>query len=140
MPIPARARDMLRRRYAAVQNPRVFVGGPTEPENAPLVARCGLHDDDAAAMLWDYVADNCTSSLTPSERVTFGPDARRQLGELRAIRNSPLVFPGRDGKPRDGGSCRPILRAMAACGLNSEESVSRDGTAHVRLLAHPEWG
>ena len=47
-----------------------------------------------------------------------------------------LVFPGQGGQPRHDSSCKPILRAMEACGLNSEEMVKAHGRATVHSLRH----
>jgi integrase len=55
--------------------------------------------------------------------------------ELEQRVTNPLVFPNADGTERSG-TCRAILRAMNAIGLNREDIVAEHGKATVHSLRH----
>ena len=99
---------------------------------------------EVARITWDRVDTEGWQSVRlwgskdGEERlVGLSEQARTVLRRRYAERaqGQPLVFPGRLDGPR-GASCRAILRAMTACGLNRADIVAAHGRATVHSLRH----
>jgi integrase len=81
-----------------------------------------------------YAGKTSTERLVPIPDMAFAVLTRRAVnGNSGGI--AP-VFPGVKGGFRSVNSCQPILKAMTAVGLNSEEVVRRHGKATVHSLRH----
>lgn len=85
---------------------------------------------------WEWV--RIFGTKDGQERVVGLPEQARDVLRRRFAgrqHNQPLIFPGRGGGPR-GASCRAILRAMDAVGLNRADLVAAYGRATVHSLRH----
>ena len=98
---------------------------------------------EVRTMTWDRVdCDNFSTvrlwgNKTQSERLVPVPlQVQEMLRRRYLVRESHLIFPGRDGKQRGEGSHRPIARALNACGLNRPDIVEKHGRATVHSLRH----
>lgn len=97
---------------------------------------------EVAALTWDRVdlvarTVRLFGTKDGEERLVPLPDQFAGALERRCASRgaSPLVFPGKGGEQR-GGTCRAILRAIDAVGLNGPDVVTRYGKATVHSLRH----
>ena len=96
-------------------------------------------------LTWDRVSEDCSSVRlrgwkTGKDRFVPVPEALVEVLKRRAAERAEgckLVFPGAGGSERAVGSCRAILRAINACGLNDDKTVvAASGRATVHSLRH----
>lgn len=107
-----------------------------------VLGMTGMRWGEVAAMTWEQVdlgakVIRVWGNKTEQERVVGIPEPLEAVLRARAAsRTGPRVFPGADPDERRSGSCRPIIRAMDAVGLNRPDLVARYGRATVHSLRH----
>ena len=108
------------------------------------LAMCGGRWSEVAALTWDRVdlpgrtLRLFATKADAGERHVAIPDQFAEILERRAAQRTPgqpLVFPGKHGAQRVQ-SCRAIVRAINAAGLNRADIVARYGKATVHSLRH----
>jgi integrase len=123
---------------------RTFTSRQDAQDLLVAISMTGGRWREVARLTWDMIDTvdwswmRIWGTKDNEERIVGMPEQAKAVLMRRWLardQHQPLIFPGRYGGER-AGTCRAILRAMDAVGLNRPDIVAKHGRATVHSLRH----